>query len=203
MTGRTAAAGGWLLLPGMMLAALVGVASGVAPVLALGGAAALVVLGLVLADATALLVVLVAAFPWDDALPYPSETVSLIKILGALLFVGYVLRALARSESVLVPPTLMPLVIFTIMMLLSLVVSEDIAEGITKALRYLLFATFFFVFVQLVRTRVGLLMGDPGPDVVCERRGSGRPGRLPGRISQPVLRARSARRTTSRSCLRP
>jgi putative inorganic carbon (hco3(-)) transporter len=157
MTSRTAAAGGWLLLPGVLLAALVGAAASVAPVLTLGVAAALVVLGLVLADAGVLLLVLIAGFPWDDALPYPSETVSLIKILGALLLVGYLLRALTRSESVLVPPTLLPLVVFTIVMLLSLAVSEDIADGTTKALRYLLFVTFFFVFVQLVRTREALL----------------------------------------------
>jgi glycosyltransferase involved in cell wall biosynthesis/O-antigen ligase len=158
MTGRTAAAGGWLLVPIALLAALVGVASAVAPLLALGAAAALLILGLVLADATTLLLVLVAAFPWDDALPYPSQTVSVIKILGALLLVGYLLRALARSEPVLVPPTLLPLTIFTIVMLLSLAVSDDIGEGLAKAVRYLLFAAFFFMFVQLVRTRVQFLL---------------------------------------------
>jgi putative inorganic carbon (HCO3(-)) transporter len=153
MTERAAAAGGWLLVPVVLLAAIVGVASAIAPLLALGAVAALLVLGLVFADATALLMVLVAAFPWDDALPYPSQTVSVIKLLGALLLVGYLLRALARPEPVIIPPTLLPLTVFTIAMLLSLAVSEDIGEGLAKALRYLLFAAFFFMFVQLVRTR--------------------------------------------------
>ena len=158
MTGRMAASGGWALVPAVALVAvLVGVASAVAPLLALGAAAALVVLALVLADATALLLVLVAAFPWDDALPYPSATVSVIKLLGALLLVGYLLRALTRPEPVLAPPTLLPLMIFTIVMLLSLAVSEDIGEGLSKALRYLLFAAVYFMFVQLVRTRDAFL----------------------------------------------
>ena len=150
---RAGIAGGWTLIPVALLAALVGVASAFAPLLALGAAAALGVLALVLADATALLMVLVAAFPWDDALPYPSQTISVIKLLGALLMVGYLLRALTRSEPVLLPPTLLPVLAFTIVMLLSLAVSPDIGEGFAKALRYLLFASFFFLFVQLVRTR--------------------------------------------------
>jgi putative inorganic carbon (HCO3(-)) transporter len=153
MSERAAAAGGWALIPVALLGLLVGLASAVSPLLALAAASALVVLALVLADATALLLVLVAAFPWDDALPYPSETVSVIKLLGALLLVGYLLRALARAEPVLLPPTLLPLMVFTIVMLLSLALSADIGEGFAKALRYLLFASFFFLFVQLVRTR--------------------------------------------------
>lgn len=140
-----------------LLAAVVAVASVYAPLLALGAAAGLAVLALVVADARILLLLLVAAFPWDDALPYPTETVSVIKLLGALLLVGYLLRALGRAEPVLLPPTLLPIVLFTILMLFSLLLSEDIATGLSKTLRYLLFATFFFLFCQLVRTR-GMLL---------------------------------------------
>ena len=46
---------------------------------------------------------MVAAFPWDDMLGFPTETVSIIKILGALLMIGYVLRALSRDEDVRLP----------------------------------------------------------------------------------------------------
>ena len=80
-------------------------ASGVAPVLALGGAAALVVLGLVLADATPAGGAR-RGVPVGRRAALPVETVSLIKMLGALLFVGYLLRALARPEPSSVPPTL-------------------------------------------------------------------------------------------------
>ena len=53
---------------------------------------------------------LLAAFPWDDMLGFPTETVSIVKLLGALLLVGYFLRALARDEDVRLPPTLPALV---------------------------------------------------------------------------------------------
>ena len=53
---------------------------------------------------------MVAAFPWDDMLGFPTETVSMIKLLGALLLIGYFLRALSRDEDVRLPPTLPSLV---------------------------------------------------------------------------------------------
>ena len=78
------------------------------------------VLGLVVFNAPALLILLIAAFPWDDMLGYPTETVSVVKLLGALLLVGYALRALARDEEARLPPTLPALVAFTMLILLSL-----------------------------------------------------------------------------------
>lgn len=141
-----------------LLAAVVAVASAYAPLLALAAAAGLIVLALVVADARLLLLLLVAAFPWDDALPYPTETVSVIKLLGALLLVGYLLRAIrSAKEPIVLPPTLLAIALFTLLMLLSLLVSDDIASGLAKTLRYLLFAAFFFLFCQLVRTRSMLL----------------------------------------------
>ena len=96
---------------------------------------------------------MVAAFPWDDMLGYPTATISLIKLIGALLLVGYFLRSLARDEDVRLPPTLPSLVIFTMLVLLSLMASGDVASGLSKTLRYLLFAAFSFLVVQLIRSR--------------------------------------------------
>ncbi len=114
-------------------------------------------LGAVVFNAGALLALLVAAFPWDDMLGIPTETVSIVKILGALLLVGYFLRALSRDEDVRLPSTLPWLVAFTMLVLLSLMLSGDVASGLSKTLRYLLFAAFTFLFVQLVRSRAELL----------------------------------------------
>ena len=73
-------------------------------------------------------------------LGFPTETVSIVKILGALLLVGYFLRALSRDEDVRLPSTLPALVAFTMLVLLSLMLSGDVESGLSKTLRYLLFA---------------------------------------------------------------
>jgi putative inorganic carbon (HCO3(-)) transporter len=144
-------AGEWPLI--LLIAVAVAVPTAFAPVLAIAIAALLIVLGFVVFNAGALLLLMVAAFPWDDMLGFPTATISMIKLLGALLLIGYVLRALARDEEVRLPPTLPALVIFTMLVLLSLMASGDVASGLNKTLRYLLFAAFSFLVVQLIRTR--------------------------------------------------
>jgi O-antigen ligase len=146
-------------VPAIVLIALaVAIPSALAPVYTLAAVAVAVVLGLVVFNAGALLVLLVAASPWDDMLGIPTETVSIVKILGALLLVGYFLRALARDEDVRLPATLPALVAFTMLVLLSLMLSGDADSGLNKTLRYLLFAAFTFLVVQLVRSRGELLV---------------------------------------------
>jgi O-antigen ligase len=90
-------------------------------------------------------------------LGFPTETVSIIKILGALLMIGYFLRALSRDEDVRLPSTLPALVAFVMLVLLSLMLSGDVESGLSKTLRYLLFGAFTFLFVQLVRSRAELV----------------------------------------------
>jgi putative inorganic carbon (HCO3(-)) transporter len=144
-------AGEWPLIA--LIAVAVAVPTAFAPLYALAAAAVLMVLGFVVFNAGALLVLLVAAFPWDDMLGYPTETVSIVKLLGALLLIGYALRSLARDEDVRLPPTLPALAIFMMLVLLSLMTSGEVASGLSKTLRYLLFAAFAFLVVQLVRSR--------------------------------------------------
>ncbi len=145
--------GAWLAIPAAVLAAAVAAASAFAPLVALGMVGAAIVLGMVLANATALLLVLIAAFPWDDALAFPTETVSVVKILGALVLVGYLIRLFAAGEPLALPAPLGWLAAFTLIVLVSTLASPDLAASIPKTLRYLLFASFFFLYVQLVRTR--------------------------------------------------
>src|SRR4051794_674230 len=144
--------------PILLLSLAVAVPTALQPTYAMAGAAVLVVLGCVVFNAGALLALLVAAFPWDDMLGIPTETVSVVKILGALLLIGYLLRALARDEDVRLPATLPALVAFTMLILLSLMLSGDVESGLSKTLRYLLFAAFTFLVVQPVRSRAELLV---------------------------------------------
>ena len=100
-----------------------------------------------------LLALLVAAFPWDDALAYPTKTVSVIKLLGALVAAGYLAHAVARRDELRLPWTVFAVTAFVIVMLVSLVLSGDPGSGLNRALRYVLFGGFFFLVVQLVRSR--------------------------------------------------
>jgi putative inorganic carbon (HCO3(-)) transporter len=143
--------------PIVLIALAVAVPTALAPVYAVAATGLLLVLGAVVFNAGALLALMVAAFPWDDMLGFPTETVSIIKILGALLMIGYFLRALSRDEDVRLPSTLPALVAFVMLVLLSLLLSGDVESGLSKTLRYLLFGAFTFLFVQLVRSRAELL----------------------------------------------
>lgn len=141
------------MLAALALAAVIGVAAALSPILAVAGAATIALLIAIFLKAEALLVLLVAAFPWDDALGFPTETVSVIKILGALVLIGYVFRALAQRERLRFPPLLLTLLVFLMLVLVSLLFAAEPSLGIEKTLRYVLFVGFFFLFTQLVRTR--------------------------------------------------
>jgi O-antigen ligase len=141
----------------VLIALAVAVPTALSPVYAVAATGLVLVLGAVVFNAGALLALMVAAFPWDDMLGFPTETVSIIKILGALLMIGYFLRALSRDEDVRLPSTLPALVAFVMLVLLSLMLSGDVESGLSKTLRYLLFGAFTFLFIQLVRSRAELV----------------------------------------------
>src|SRR3954452_994710 len=144
--------------PILLLSLAVAVPTALQPTYAMAGPSLLVALGCVVFTAGGLLALLIAAFPWDDMLGNPTQTVSVVKILGALLLIGYFLRALSRDEDLRLPPTVVALVVFTMLILLSLLLSGDLETGLNKTLRYLLFAAFSFLLVQIVRTRGELLL---------------------------------------------
>ena len=110
-----------------------------------------VALGLLFADA--LLLVLVAALPWEGALDWPSEQLSVVKVLGLLLYVAWAVRALTNRERVRLPGELVVVVGVGMSVLLALMLSPDPAAGVLDTTRYALFILFAFLLVQLVRTR--------------------------------------------------
>ncbi len=115
--------------------------------------AVMALLGMVALNAFGLLLVVVATFPWDDMLGYPSPELSVTKLLGALLLLAYVLQALGRSERLRAPGNLLPLAVFEGLVLVSLLVCASPADGLIKTLRYALFGVFTITLVQLVRDR--------------------------------------------------
>ena len=145
-----------IVVPALALSLPLAYATAKAPLLALAGVVAVLLLVLVLVWAEAVLLLLVAALPWEGLLHYPSETVSAVKVLGLLLVLAWMLRALTGSELLRLPGTLAPVIVFGMLIGVSFVFSPDPGVGIEKILRYGLFITFFFLVVQLTRDSNGV-----------------------------------------------
>jgi putative inorganic carbon (HCO3(-)) transporter len=139
-------------LAGAPFAIGLGIAAGAHPFLALAGAGAVLLLALVVLRADLLLLVLVAALPWEGALAYPTESVTAVKLLGVLLFVAWILRALVRSEPLRVSPVLGWVGLLGLAVGLSLLLAPDPSQSVFDALRYALFIVFFFLILQLTHT---------------------------------------------------
>lgn len=152
MTGRLP--GGWALFPpAAVLAGGLAYVSALAPLAALAAIGVLVLSYLVLTRPHALMLVLVAALPWEGLLGYPSPTLSLVKVLGLLLTVAYLLRVLGGHEKIYVPRTLTPVVVFGLLVGVSLLFGPSAPGSLTKAISHALFIGFFFLAVQVTPDR--------------------------------------------------
>lgn len=150
----TVSANRWRVVfaPVLALAAAVGYLCARAPLLTLAAAGAASLLAFVVLQVQIVLLVLVAALPWEGLLEYPTETFSAVKILGLLIVAAYIFRMLSAGEVIRFPPTLLPVLLLGVVVGLSLLASPDQAAGISKVLRYVLFIAFFFLVSQLAST---------------------------------------------------
>jgi putative inorganic carbon (HCO3(-)) transporter len=143
----------WLLLPAAVVAVPLAFLAAWKPLVALGLIGVVTLTLLVLTHAFGVLLILVAALPWEDALAYPSESITVVKLLGVLLFAAWLLRALGSGRPLLLPGTLLPTVLLGAAVYMSLLVSPDPSAGLLDALRYALYIVFFFLVVQLTETK--------------------------------------------------
>jgi O-antigen ligase len=128
---------------------VLGVVASTHPFLALAAAGVALLALLMLVRAEALLLVLVAALPWEGLLAFPTESVSAVKVLGLLLFGAWIVRALVRGEQIRVSPALAWAGLFGFAVGLALLLSPNPADSIFDSLRYALFIVFFFLVLQL------------------------------------------------------
>lgn len=122
----------------------------------LAGVALMGAVGLAVAVAARpqwLLILLVGCFPWRGLLSYPSDQVSVVKILGVLLVFAFLLSALAQGRTLKLPPAVLAAGLLGFCVVTALAFSADPVGSLSKTLRYLLFIVFFFVLVQLVEER--------------------------------------------------
>lgn len=131
--------------------------SALAPLASLAALASIVLAILVVTQPRALLLLLAASLPWEGWLNFPSETVSVVKILGLLLFASVILGIARGEQRLYLPSTGLAVVVFGLTIALSLIVSVDASAGTGKLLRYGLFIAFFFIVVELVDDRRWLL----------------------------------------------
>jgi putative inorganic carbon (hco3(-)) transporter len=126
----------------------------VASPLLLGAAlVALILFWIVITRATTMMLVLVACLPWEGYLEYPTETLTLVKVLGLLLMISYVIRALVTEQSFVAAPAIVPAGLLSLSLLVSLIGSPNPSEGLLDTSRYLLYILFFFLVVQLASDR--------------------------------------------------
>jgi putative inorganic carbon (HCO3(-)) transporter len=142
-----------LALLGALVAGALGYAAARSPVLTLAGAAGLVLALLVLVRGGALLLLFVAALPWENSLDFPSETVSVVKLLGILLLAAWVIQVAAGTQRLQLPATLFPVALFAGAIGLSLLLSPEPSEGFVKTLRFALYMLFLFLVIQLTEDR--------------------------------------------------
>ena len=145
--------GAWLAFLGALVAAGLAYVSALDPLLSLAGLGAAALVAFVVLRRGALLLLFVAALPWEGSLGYPSETVSVVKLLGVLLLAAWVIRLASGLQHLDLPGSLVPVALFAGAMALSLMLSPDAGEGLVKSLRYVLYMVFLFLVIQLTDDR--------------------------------------------------
>jgi putative inorganic carbon (HCO3(-)) transporter len=141
------------IVPAAAISLILAFAAARSPFLALAAVGAVLLLLFVFVWAEAVLLVLLAAVPWEDLLHYPTETITAVKLLGLMLLGAWAFRVLQRGSQLRLPATLIPIIGFGFAIGLSLIFSPDPSAGVEKVLRYTLFIAFFFLILQLTAGR--------------------------------------------------
>ena len=140
----------WAVLAGLLLA-LLAIRSPSHALLALIAVGAILI---VITRPSVVLLAMAAAFPWENKLHYPTASLSIVKGIGALLVLAYLLRLVrSRGARILLPPLLGIVARLAAWVALSLVASTDPAQGVQKLTRWFMFLTFFFLTVQMIDSR--------------------------------------------------
>jgi putative inorganic carbon (hco3(-)) transporter len=139
-------------------AALTGLAIGLVlawkPLAAVALLVAIVAVAIIVTHAELVLLVMIAALPWENKLHYPSATLSAVKGIGAVVMLAYLLRLIGnRRTRIHLPPLLGIVAALGVWIALSMVVAPEPQESIQEMVRWVLFFAFFFLIVQLIDGR--------------------------------------------------
>jgi putative inorganic carbon (hco3(-)) transporter len=139
-------------------AALLGLGMGLVaarlPLAGVGLIAAAVVIVIVTTRADLVLLLMIAALPWENKLHYPSAEFSAVKGIGALVLLAYVLQMIRDRRAIIQLPPLMGIVAaLGVWVGVSIVVAPNPSESTNTMVRWVLFIAFFFLVIQLVDGR--------------------------------------------------
>lgn len=146
----------WEALAAIGFATAVAFVSALSPLVAIGILLGILLLVVVAAQPLLVLLVLLAVLPWQGMLTYPSETLSVVKLLGFLLAVSFLLSRFRSDRSSRAPALFVPIVVLFMVVVLAMALSPDPGAGVEPTLRFLLFGAFFFLIVQLVDSPIVL-----------------------------------------------
>jgi putative inorganic carbon (HCO3(-)) transporter len=138
--------------------ALLGVALGLVAARTPLGAVAVIVaiagIAIVITRAELVLLVMIAALPWENKLHYPSATLSTVKGIGAVVMLAYLLRLIGNHRTKIHGSPLLGIVAALGLWIgLSMVLAPDPTESTQTMIRWILFFAFFFLVTQLVDGR--------------------------------------------------
>lgn len=144
-----------------VIAATVTLSWGIAssPRLVVVGAVGAIAAYLAIANPAQLLVITVAALPWEGVLEgYLPAPLSPLKLLGALLAASYVLHALSTRQYIRMSGILVVCGLLMFLAVTAFIVAPGAPSGsLTEALRYLSNALFAFLIAQLIVDRPHLV----------------------------------------------
>jgi O-antigen ligase len=98
--------GGDLVAVALLVSVAMAYGAAHSPLIAVALLACVIFAGWVISRPDLVLLVVVAALPWQDKLQYPNATLSVVKLLGLALVASYLLRAVRRNDMVRLPPVL-------------------------------------------------------------------------------------------------
>ncbi len=112
---------------------------------------------LVLARPDVFVLVMIAILPWQGALRFPTHSVTIVKLVGGLLFVSVALATLLRDRRLRFTPVMGWAGLLCTVATLSLIAGGLSGASITETLRYWTLTMFLFLLVQLIDSREAFL----------------------------------------------
>jgi putative inorganic carbon (hco3(-)) transporter len=104
-----------------------------------------------------LLLALIALLPWQGALRWPTHSVTVVKLVGAVLFVSVLLATLVRDRPLRLTAPIVCAGLLCTGLTLSLIAGGLSGASTVETLRYWTLTLFMFLAVQLLDTRAALL----------------------------------------------
>jgi putative inorganic carbon (HCO3(-)) transporter len=112
---------------------------------------------LVLARPDLFMLVLIALLPWQGALRFPTHSITIVKLVGALLFVSVLLATLLRDRRLRLTAPIGWATVLCTVVTLSLVAGGGSAVSISETLRYWTLTLFLFLVVQMIDSRAAFM----------------------------------------------